>query len=212
MRRPCRPRCLATACISLSRPGRLSRPLAPLMPWSLKTATTCQPWRLATACSSRSWLRVVWLFAVLSPNVQGNPLGHSSFRAHGIYLPCNTRMLYHKRLIVEQQKRPIHALISLAFFKLRTQGFLVQRRDALTGLFGRPAAKAHLQRAAPSAWLGPSYRVAYRCSAIWLTSDHTDASLFAPSFVPPPLRRRAHCTPSIDGWSLPASRTAYRPA
>ena len=42
--------------------------------------------------------------------------------------------LYHKQLIVEQQKRPIDALISLAFFKLRTQGFLVQRRDALTGL------------------------------------------------------------------------------
>src|SRR4051794_40802092 len=42
--------------------------------------------------------------------------------------------VYHKRLIAERQKRPIRALISLAFFKLRTQGFLVQRRDALTGL------------------------------------------------------------------------------
>ena len=42
----------ATACISLSRPGRPSRPLAPEMPWSLNTATTCQPWRSATASSS----------------------------------------------------------------------------------------------------------------------------------------------------------------
>ena len=50
----------ATAWSSLLRPGRLSRPLAPLMPWSLKTATTCQPWRSATACSSLSWFLTVW--------------------------------------------------------------------------------------------------------------------------------------------------------
>jgi len=42
--------------------------------------------------------------------------------------------LYHKRLIVEHTKATNPSLDIFGVFKLRTQGFLVQRRDTLTGL------------------------------------------------------------------------------
>jgi hypothetical protein len=45
--------------IIASRPGRASRPLAPEMPASSKTATTSHPCRAATASNSRRWLSVV---------------------------------------------------------------------------------------------------------------------------------------------------------
>jgi hypothetical protein len=47
-----------TALSMASSPGRLSLPLAPLMPASSKTRCTCQPDRAATASSSRRWLSV----------------------------------------------------------------------------------------------------------------------------------------------------------
>ncbi len=78
------PRGAQTAFSMASSPGRLSRPLAPLMPSSLNTLAICQPWRSATACSSRRWLSVV-CSSVEQQETEGNSLrlaglGHVSTR------------------------------------------------------------------------------------------------------------------------------------
>ena len=117
----------ATACISFSRPGRLSRPLAPLMPWSLidgrhfPSVALCNGLQFALLVAGRLAVRSA------GPNVQGDPLGHSSFRVHGMRSRDNTRIAVPQTADFGTSKSAPNKLDILEVFGLKTERFLEQR-------------------------------------------------------------------------------------